>query len=241
MFNELLRGKYAPITSEMGFLNCDLKIAVEHYLDWQKPIQEKRGVELKATHLTQKFEENLTKLLPLTSVERRRVLLISSEGWTAYFDNGKNGGDPSSVISFLSRKIGCLGVRAAYVPHSLDREDGIEEGRYGGTIFELFGSEKTEFLNTIRSVACAFDGNKWKFSEFGALQPYENPEKYNNKNIKDKFTPELLQEYLRALGIDAFNEDYFNSGNACLIEKNGPCASAMEEFSLAQVQSSYSP
>lgn len=230
----LLNDRFAPITSELGFLECDSETASNAFLCWQKDIQSRRGVHLERSVVKGDLQHVLMKLLPLTSVERRRYLFLSTKGgWTAYFDNGCQGGDPASTVSFLSEKIGCKGVRAVCVPHELDPNESEKSGRYGAVIWEVYSPIKTEFLNTLRSVCVAYDGGKWVFETTGVQQPMENIGKYKAKLVRDRFTSEMLNGYLSALGIDAFSDEfYLPQGEAILIEKQGPVAPNLKEFSL---------
>src|SRR5687768_3207028 len=113
--SELFSGQFSPITSEIGFLRCSAETAVEAFVAWQTPIQKKRGVSLSITKEVGHLDKQLNRLLPLTSVEHRRMLFVPTAGeWTAYFDNGWQGADVYSHISYLSMAIGCNGIRASY-------------------------------------------------------------------------------------------------------------------------------
>lgn len=71
------------------------------------------------------------------------------------------------------------------------------------TIFELHGPEGTE-----RAVDATNDGH-WVFGAHGAPQPFERPERYAERRIRDRFTPQMLGAYLAALGIRAFDEGFY--------------------------------
>src|ERR1700677_4179807 len=108
MTNQVLGDRYAPITSEMGFLECDAKTAAGAFQEWQDPIQSGRGVRLNQRELIGDLPTRIEKLLPLTSVEARRFLFspTRSHSWAAYLDNGWRGTDVFSTVSYLSRTIG---------------------------------------------------------------------------------------------------------------------------------------
>ena len=227
--NELLSGKFAPITDTIGFLRCGIDDAVSAFLDWQGDVQSKRGVSLDKTRLSGGFASDILRLLPLTSVERRRFLFVPTQShWTAFLDNGHKGTDAFSHISYLAEKLSCIAVRSTYIPEEC-------EGRYPATILEIFGANRTEFLNSVRSISVAFDGARWAFSAEGQVQPFENAEKYSDRVIKNRFTGEMLKVYLGYLGITAFDDKFYDSlsEKAVLVSKNGPIAPAAREFTLA--------
>jgi hypothetical protein len=179
----------------------------------------------------------LMALPPLTSVEARRFLFVPTKSkWTAFFDNGHHGTDATTPMAYLARTLGCRALRVVAVPHQEPRqENGRWRGRYGAIIFDLFGPKATNYSNTIRSIALMNDGGKWIFEERGDRLPFENAETYRAGRVRDRFPFELLARYLKELGLEPFNEQFYGS-QAVLVEKLGPCATAMKEYSLAEVR-----
>lgn len=230
--NALFDGKLAPITNTIGFLRCDLERAAQAFFDWQEGIQTKRGVSLARSAASGDFETAIQKLLPLTSVERRRYLFVPTRSdWTAFLDNGHQGTDVFAPLSYLAQKLSCEAVRATYNPEG-------RTNQYPSVILEVYGPNPTDFLNYIRSISAAYDGKKWAFATGGEAQPFEQVEIYSSASIRDRFTPEMLESYLKALGIDAFEPDFYmpNGDSAVFIEKSGPIAPAAREFQLIDLQ-----
>ena len=226
--NALYGGRFAPITDTIGFLRCDAERAAQAFVAWQEGIQTPRGVELETSTAEVDLATALPKLLPLTSVERRRFLFIPTRSdWTAFVDNGHEGTDAYAQISYLAEQIGCDGVRATWVPE--DRP-----GQWPATVLELYGPHQTNFLNTVRSVAVAFDGSKWSFSADGAVQPFEEVARYKERSIKKRFDGPMLDAYLQQLGIAMFDDEFFapRGSRTILIEKVGPIAPNAREFPL---------
>jgi hypothetical protein len=122
-------------------------------------------------------------------------------------------------------------VRATYDPRTRDNSD-------LAVIWELYGPHVVEFSNTIRAVFVADDGNVLIFSASGEVQPYEDVEKYSSRLKGDRFTPQMLDHYLRAVGIEAFDENFYQPEDqaAIFVEKFGPIAPASREFQLADLQ-----
>ncbi|MGH6615873.1 hypothetical protein [Sphingomonas sp.] len=222
----LLDNRFSPVTNSIGFLKCDPDRAARAYMDWQAGIQAKRGVRLAQEPVSGPLLNALRSLLPLTSVETRRFLFLPTRSpWTAFLDNGHDGTDVFAPISFLAQQLGCEGIRATATPHA------PEDRLFGATILEIYGPHKTEFLNYIRSVASTCDGYGWSFSAAGTVQPFEDPARYAQRKIQSRFTLEMLNAYLNAMGIDAFDMDFYLPDNraAIRIEKIGPSAPAMRE------------
>lgn len=228
---ELFSGNLAPITDTIGFLRCDAARATRAFLDWQGGIQAKRGVTLVESRPQGDLGEVLQALLPLTSVERRRYLFVPTHSeWVAFWDNGHEGTDAFSAVSHLADVLSCDALRMTYVP---------EEGRgdrLPATVMEIFAPHKTDFLNILRAVSASFDGSKWAFSADGEVQPFEDVARYSERSIKKRFTGPLLETYLKALGIAAFDEGFYKTGegSAVLLEKQGPIAPASRTFGLAR-------
>jgi hypothetical protein len=131
----------------------------------------------------------------------------------------------------MAEKLSCEAVRATYDP-------GTRDSSALAVIWELYGPELVDFSNTVRAVFVADDGNGLIFSENGEVQPYEDVEKYSSRLKRDRFTPQMLDQYLRALGIGAFDENFYQPEDqaAILVEKFGPIAPASREFKLADLQ-----
>lgn len=230
---ELYEGRFSPLTSEIGFLECDADIVVEAYSNWMKDIQTPRGVDVVTKEISEmSLGDSLLHLLPLTSIERRRTLLVPTSGkWTAYFDNGWRGADAASVISYLSRTIKCRGVRSCYIPDM--------PNRLGAVIMEMYSPANTHFINTLRSVCVINEGERWKFYSDGEVQSFEDTEKYKNRIVKNRFTGDMLKDYLSAIGIMAFDDVFYNASSSFIIENIGVIAKNAREYSLDNVQNSW--
>lgn len=241
MTKELLNGNLAPITSEIGFLDCPLPVAAKYMASWLGKIQADRGGGIEVRYIPKSGLEAATQaLLPLTSVERRRMMLLSTQSnWLSYFDNGWRGADAYSAISHMAEAIGCRGVRANHVPHELDQDTSAGRGRSGSVIFELYGPHETAFINTIRSVAVTHDGKKWVFVESGEIQDFEQTEKYLQRSVRSRFTAEMLSDYLKALGIDAFSSHFYGEDGGIVFEKTGAASPNMKEYSLAEARARF--
>jgi hypothetical protein len=202
------------------------------FVEWQEGIQAERGVSLAKRQVCDELQSAVRQLLPLTSVERRRYLFIPTRSnWTAFLDNGHQGTDVFSTLSFLAEKLHCNAMRATYVPEGRRKQ-------FPAAIFELYGPDRTDFLNYTRSVAVSYDGAKWAFSSSGEVQSFEHVVRHSSQKIRDRFTPEMLLEYTKALSVRMYDEDYYAADGECayLVEKSGPIAASAREFQLADLR-----
>ncbi len=242
MPSQLYDDRYTPITSEIEFLECDAKTAADAFQEWQQPIQSARGVRLNRREVVGDLPAKIENLLPLTSHESRRFLFApTGSKWTAYFESGWRGND-ASAVSYLSRTIGCRAIRAVSIKHTMRKTPTGELGRYGATMLELYVADPSgcSFLNNRRSISAANDGGRWRFDAVGEPLEFEQLERYKARRIRDRFTPEMLDEYLRHFGIQYFSPDFYNVAQvAILISKEGPVAVGLREYSLEEARSSF--
>jgi hypothetical protein len=229
---------WAPITSGIGFAQIALAAAARYFEQRITPGTTQRGGRVAVRPLDGSLPACLSELLPLTVGESSKVLVMATDSdWVAYFENKRIGADVATRMATLATDCSTRGVRAVAVPDSYRRTPQGRTGRYGASIFELYGPELTERLNTVRSVSAMHDGSRWMFNVEGERQPFEQAEHYTRRRIKDRFTFEMLRDYLGALGIRAFDEDFYGP-QAVMLEKVGITPRPVE-ISLEDVQSSY--
>lgn len=228
---QLLNARFAPLTLRIGFLEYPISLVGEAYLQWKR--QHFRVVE--SFPVASNLQDALGQLVPLTMPPRRILFLATDSEWTAYFDNGSKGADPLPPISYLAQQLGCRGLIATYIPHTLETETGRGRGTYGAIQFELFAPTQREFLNYERSISVAFEGGKWRFDANGTVQAFEEVPQYSARRIIDRFTPEMLQGYCNALGVRLF-DDTFYAGPGLLIIIRDPPPSGSREITLEEAR-----
>ena len=70
--------------------------------------------------------------------------------------------------------------------------------------------------------------------------PFEQVERYTERIKKKRLTFEMLRDYAAALGVRAFDEDfYLPDGVATLVEKVGPVYPNMTEYTLEEARADY--
>lgn len=233
----LFDDRLAPITSNLMFLEASARRAVNAFVEWSAPHAAEQGRSLEVREVKGELEAVLRSLEPLTSVEIRRELFVPTRSqWTAYFDNGWRGTDPSAV-KFLCLKLGCRGMRVDAVPHTHRPGAG---GRWGAAMFEVYGPRPNPIQNYVRTVTAMNDGGRWIFEESGEPFPFEQVERYTERIKRKRFTFEMLRDYAAALGVKAFDEEfYLPDGVATLVGKVGPKYPNMREYSLEEARAGY--
>lgn len=127
-------------------------------------------------------------LEPLSMAVDRTLLVANGDSWTSYFNNSLLGSDVFLEVSRLADTHGCTGLRIVNQPTA--------------TIFEAFECPERGGVapnNHRRSIFASKDG-KWSFGSTGAPYPFEDVSRYEAKRIRDRFTPEMLDDILRGLG-----------------------------------------
>jgi hypothetical protein len=57
-----------------------------------------------------------------------------------------------------------------------------------------------------------FDSGRWRFLTSGMPQPFEDLGAYRRRHIPERFTRQMLLDYLDALGIRADDPDFYTEG-----------------------------
>jgi hypothetical protein len=226
----LLSDRCAPVTSAIGFLEAPLQRAADTLLTWRRHLY---GDAAATALAVLPLDELLAHLEPLTAGVRPRELLVATAGpWSAYFDCGFAGGDPTSAIGYLSQRIGCRGVTIASIPDTAGTKHETP-GRWGAVQFELFGPDPTDFLNYVRTVSAVNDGGRWRFHANGEVQDFEDLAAYARRRKRERFTSHMLADYCAALGLRPLDEDFYKP-RAVLLESSTPEAAL--EMTLPEAQ-----
>jgi hypothetical protein len=218
----LLDNRFAPLTYSIGFLEGDFQQVADETIAWQRSLFTQ--VEQVATESS--LSDALSTLEPLITPPRKRLLLSTTSRWVAYFDNGINGGDPSSFVGYMAQRLKCQGLAVAC---RADAHSSVVR-------FVLYAPEAREWLNVERSVSAENDYGKWTFKTTGSVQPFEKPERYQARAVKNRFTSEMLEEYCSALGIRLFDDDFYGPAGV-LVKIGDPLPPEFVAISLAEAQS----
>lgn len=192
----LLGGELAPIGLCASFLHRSIQDVRDAILIWRR------------RELDQTIEETgsdrfpgCTSVLDPLEAPWTTDLLIDCGEWTAYLNNGINGGDPTAAAPYLGVRLACDCIVAIHAP--------MHGPGHASTQLWMKGPQGAPHERTI--CAHAEDG-RWSWETTGSIQPFEQPERYKARRIKDRFDRPLLVSYLEALGIRVDHRDFFGDG-----------------------------
>ena len=191
-------GELWPLGNGVAFVELPLREAVATYSDgWESP---PNFTDLGGGPIL----ELMATLLPLQMPYKRQLLVGTTSGWTAIFDNSRYGGDPFSSTRIADSHR----VRAVLATHAP-----ATQTRLPATQFHLFGPTGEPPLMYVRTIDVGvFDSGRWQFLASGTAQPFEDLEAYGRRRVRDRFTREMLLDYLGALGIRADDPAFYTSG-----------------------------
>ncbi|WP_224371870.1 hypothetical protein [Hyalangium versicolor] len=235
----LLDDCWAPVTSEMGFLELGAEQAAQAFATWQRGLPTSHGFTVEVLPVTGTLEQVLSRLLPLSGGEtQRRLFIPTRSAWTAYVTNQWTGTDAASPMSVMARWLSIQCLRVVAVPHTLRGN----QGRYGAVMLDLFGpAQPGKINNYVRALEVANDGGHWVFEQSGEPFPFEQVEQYQARRVRDRFTFEMLKDYLLHLGLAPFGEDFYLPPGSCawLIQKTGPSTTVGREYTLEQARAAH--
>lgn len=202
----LLNNERAPVTFGAGLVEISFSEYCSAFTSWWKRLE----VDFKTLSFEADLKDAMLRLETLQNPQNQYLITETRSRWTAIFSNGRGGTDVHSAVSHLCRVLGCRGAEIQCTPSLTKREaNKTSILSYAATSFTLSGPDATEWLNQVRHVSVRKDGGPWKFFQRGVVQPFEQIEQYQNKHIRDRFTSEMLELYCTALGILAFDANFY--------------------------------
>jgi len=215
LFNDELH----PISSTIAFIENDINTITSELIAWQNPLINKFNNTLQSKVINEDLKKTMLSLCPLTTIEKRRYLLIPTKSkWTAFFDNGHMGTDRTAP-EVLGEK---LNSKVIYISF-----DTIEEEN----VFDYYDLIDGDY--GLKRAISVTKESKWEFNQYGNALSFEDIEKYKLRTIKERFTIDMLNNYLKEFSIDIFNEDFYNTlDGSMLINKIGPKFKDTRELSL---------
>jgi hypothetical protein len=219
--------RWHPVTRDMGLINAPVSRVVSEMVAWHSSL----GTAYTRREIASSFADALEMLPPL-SMEKRRLLLVPTNSeWTALFQSGIAGSDPTPPMSVLSKRLDTLAMRVCCSPPG---------AKWHSVIWEVYAPAElggSAPLGYRRTLAAANDGGRWVFEESGPRYPFEKPGQYQLPRKRDRFTRELLVEYLRQFGLAPLADAFYDvsaTRPAVLLESQRRWHHLPPEFTLEE-------
>ena len=188
-----------PVTEELGLVDAPLEAVVEAYDAWTR----EHGINHRRHAIDTSLADALAALPPLSRELRRTLFVATRAGWTAFFRSGIMGSDPTSPMSQLAPRLGVMAMSVGITPPN---------AMWPAVRWAVFAPPALggdELLYERRVVHVINDGGRWTFFQKGEPYLFERTELYEARRKKDRFPPELLVEYLAALGLAPFGDAFY--------------------------------
>jgi hypothetical protein len=181
-----------------GLVNCSVQDAATLFLSsWWVKLQ----------HAAPETQSELARLLPPTNQggPGRVALIPLATNWTIYMDNRSIGADPAGVLWAWAAN-GCKSIAAL---HKSSPE------QYGVRIVVLDPIDPPVIRRTI---SCTRDYKRWEFWMEGEPFEFEDISAYSRRIKRERFTPDMLEYYLLALGVPPLNATNIDFPGALVLE-----------------------
>jgi hypothetical protein len=203
----LLKNIMLPLTTTIYFIEASLSDTVAAYTNYER--YRKLKYILKCVKGT--TEENLKLLEPMYNRVEPKVLFVeTASDWTAYFKRSywPSGNAFNSLsVEIFSDRLKCRGVTATCAGDVFIDNDGNITVDYDNVVF-IYSDGRSDQK---RSIWLTREDQRWSFETYGNPLKFEKVDKYKEKRTRDKFTPQMLEEYCAALGIHLFDENFYGS------------------------------
>jgi hypothetical protein len=218
----LLGGPWSPIGWSVGFVKADITTVADTLLHWLQGL----GHDLQVDRELPRYPQCLRRLELLQAPWTRELLIGHGDGWTAYLNNDRNGGDPWPASSYVAKLLGVHGVIAVHQPPT--------KVGHASTQLQLLGPEGEPPLHYVRTLAAHAEDGRWSWDTSGAPLPFEDLSRYGARRVRDRLTRQLLVGYLAALGIRV--DDDARYGRAVLVTQRVRWPSRTESLQQARVR-----
>ncbi len=179
----------------MSFLKTPIDKAIKAYEQWSAD-QVNPFVKRK-TEFLGNFEHLLMESLPFT-YPRRDIFFEAKNDWIGHYTNLNT---TTYAADNVARRLNTTIIRASAWPSDCGRS----VNGWGGGEFSLWEGNVYELTRHLM----LSNQDRWEFDSHGEPFPFEDVEKYKEKFARNRFTPEMLDKYLKEFGIDFFNESFF--------------------------------
>lgn len=204
----LLDNRFAPTTHMIGFFRASMTDVRDALRLWRQRLG--RLVSIDDLQLPLENVLNLVSPTPSDHVIDQELVVQTQGEWTAYFNNGHRGTDALSPVGHLTRVHQWEGLIIKAIPHD------YPDGSMGSTQLILYDAliGRGALTNTRRAIYCTYDGDRWRFGTSGKQQSFERSDQYSARQVRHRFTVDLLAEYCRSMGLFPFDPEFYSSRSA---------------------------
>lgn len=185
--------RWSPVTDDFAIVNAPINRAVAAYAEWMKRL----GHVFTTTPMDGGIDSALASLAPLSVSKTRKLFISAGADWTAFFQNGIDGSDPTAGGYQLSMELDVIGMRVCVTP---------EDNLWQAVMWEVYAPPRLggdEFSHR-RALAAANDGGRWTFDSLGEPYQFEQLSRYVAPRKCDRFDRQMLYSYLRASAVNPF-------------------------------------
>lgn len=151
----------------------------------------------------------------------RILLLETRSGHTAVFNNAWRSEGWFEMVFPLVKTIDVTDIYFGFQRNTIRKAAGKLQGQYGAVQFI-----KTSRGEIVRSISLVNDGGRWVFTTQGTPLPFEDLDAYEAPRKADRFTHAMLEQYLGALDLHPFQDDFY------IVDKQHPSIGIEIEITL---------
>jgi hypothetical protein len=222
----LFNGQLTPLTNSFGFVKCDFDQAVSIYRSWL----EKMETKFTQTHLDGDFKSALQMLPPFQFYTKSLLFRTDSE-WVGYTNNNFFDAEIGKV-DYIARQLKSETVHLKAYPKTIHLDaKGWSLGSFSHQDFST---------DSFRIIMLSYQ-DRWELYQVGDPFPFEQVSKYKERKVADRFTPEMLDQYGKAMGIRFFDESFYlgGAGNLVLFSRERPLYENEVPSSLEEERKKY--
>ena len=189
------------LVSGYGLIEADFDRVVERFGSHRRADQSTMHV-LEITDRVARASEWLDR----RTVPATRLVIVENGGWTAVVTNHRTGSDFNDHVYWAATTVSARAIRVVDSEARWWRRSSLRERlAYEGRLFDL----RDDAGDSVRSITCADDGDRWAFETSGTPLAVEATFEYDAPRRKDRFTRRNLHDLLESLGATSLTPDTF--------------------------------
>jgi hypothetical protein len=200
----LYENKFLPITFNFYFVETSILNAATIYSGWSRYKNKKFTLE----NISGTLEEQMRYFNPMVNnLDTKFLFVDTTSSWSVFFQ--KDYEHPQSFCQFSVKKIArsaqCRGLTVTCSGNACRNPDKTIFVDYDYIVFDYIDTDE----NDNRAIWLAREDNRWLFETYGKPLPFEQVDKYKEKRTRDRFTPDMLEQYCSSLGIQLLDPGFY--------------------------------